>query len=410
MLESILDLSLFPSLMAKKTAAKAPPHIVVVGAGIIGASIAWHLAAQHGATVTIVATDIGGIATPNSFAWINANFGNPHFYHDFRRRSMAHWHELAEGHEAIPGLQNLIRWTTTIQWSGPADKLAADCEKYASWGYDVRGAKNAELAAHEPWLADAQLPETGWGLCIGGEGSVEAADAARLIIAHAQTAHGAKLLSAEVTRLLVDVSTGAVQGIVTASGDTIAADHVVLAAGLGTVPLAATAGVTVPVHGRPGLLVHSKPVTQRLLDGIVISNGPHMRQTVDGRILSGTDFAGTDTGTDPQARADALFSRVKTTFRPALGDTTLPDLELDYYTIGYRPDPEDGLPILGASGRAGLTLAVMHSGVTLAAIVGQSIADLIVDGKEDPDLASFALSRFDSAGSEECAGMELRRT
>lgn len=384
--------------MTKQAATKARPHIVVVGASIVGASVAWHLAAQHGVAVTIVAADVGGTATPNSFAWINANFGNPHIYHDFRRRSMARWHDMADGSGAIPGLQDLVRWTSTIQWSGTAEQLAADCDTYAGWGYAVRRADNAELAAREPWLADDKLPATGWGLLLGDEGSVEAADAARLLVAHAQTAHGARLMSAEVARLLVDVGTGAVRGIVTAAGDTLVADHVVLAAGVDAVPLAATAGVTLPVEGRPGMLVHSKPVAQRILDGLVISNGPHMRQTVDGRLLSGADFAGTDPGTEPQARAEVLFARAKAMFRPVLGDNTaLPDLELDYYTIGYRPEPKDGLPILGASGRAGLTLAVMHSGVTLAAIVGQTIADLVVDGKVDPDLASFALSRFDPA-------------
>lgn len=50
------------------------PNIAVVGGGIVGASIAWHL--SHEANVTIVAEDIGGTATPNSFAWLNAAAGN----------------------------------------------------------------------------------------------------------------------------------------------------------------------------------------------------------------------------------------------------------------------------------------------------------------------------------------------
>lgn len=44
------------------------PHVVVVGGGIIGSSIGWHL--SHNASVTFVAEDIGGTATPNSFAWL----------------------------------------------------------------------------------------------------------------------------------------------------------------------------------------------------------------------------------------------------------------------------------------------------------------------------------------------------
>ncbi len=73
----------------------AQKHIVVVGAGIIGASIAWHLT-RAGARVTILAAgDPGGLATPASFAWINASSGNPKPYFDLRMRSMAEWTRLA---------------------------------------------------------------------------------------------------------------------------------------------------------------------------------------------------------------------------------------------------------------------------------------------------------------------------
>ncbi len=55
----------------------AGKRIIVVGAGIIGASIAWHLA-KAGAEVTVIEADEpGGVATRNSWAWINASWGNP---------------------------------------------------------------------------------------------------------------------------------------------------------------------------------------------------------------------------------------------------------------------------------------------------------------------------------------------
>lgn len=82
------------------------PRVVVVGAGIIGASLAWHLT-RGGAHVTIVADDVGGTATPCSFAWLNASWNNPRFYYDLRLRSMARWKRLAE---EVPGLQSLLRW------------------------------------------------------------------------------------------------------------------------------------------------------------------------------------------------------------------------------------------------------------------------------------------------------------
>ena len=55
-------------------------RIIVIGSGIIGASIAWHLA-KRGAEVTVVeAGEAGGLATRNSWGWINASCGNPEDY------------------------------------------------------------------------------------------------------------------------------------------------------------------------------------------------------------------------------------------------------------------------------------------------------------------------------------------
>jgi glycine/D-amino acid oxidase-like deaminating enzyme len=117
-----------------------------------------------------------------------------------------------------------------------------------------------------------------------------------------------------------------------------------------------------------------------------------MRQTAGGRLLAGAGFAGGDPGGDPKVTAEELFAKVKSMFKAeASGVETL---ELDFFTVGHRPTPQDGLPILGASGLKGLTLAVMHSGVTLAAIVGEVLADQVVHGKKDPALDAFALGRF----------------
>ena len=71
------------------------------------------------------------------------------------------------------------------------------------------------------------------------------------------------------------------------------------------------------------------------------------------------------------------------------------DLELDFHTVGYRPAPIDGFPIIGrAEGMDGLYIAVMHSGITLAPAVGLFAAREILYGERDPLLAPYGVSRF----------------
>lgn len=351
-------------------------NIAVVGGGIVGASIAWHLSRE--ANVTIVAQDIGGTATPNSFAWLNAAAGNPKFYYDFRHRSMERWREMAAELPDLP-----IHWGGSLNWNMSPDELEAYLDEHSAWGYDIVRVSKTEIQDREPALQDGVLPE--WGLYVAEEGAVEAHVAARQLLADAE-ARGATLLNDMVTEFLKQ--DGRIAGVVTAGGVEVKADHVVLAAGVGSVPLLAAENVTLPVTGVAGLLVNSKPTEAKLLSGIVNAEQLHLRQTLDGRIRSGSEFSGGNPGDDPQKTAEELFSKVQGAF---VGGH---ELEFDHYTVGYRPTPEDGLPILGATGLDGVTVAVMHSGVTNAAIVGQLLSQQILTGVTDPALADFELSRF----------------
>lgn len=295
---------------------------------------------------------------------------------------MERWREMATELPDLP-----IHWGGSLNWNMSPDELEAYLDEHSAWGYDIVRVNRTEIQQREPALQDGVLPE--WGLYVAEEGAVEAHIAARQLIADAE-ARGATLLSDKVTGFLKD-DNGRVSGVVTAAGVEARADHVVLAAGVGSVPLLAAEGVTLPVTGVAGLLVNSRPTEARLLGGIVNAEQLHMRQTLDGRIRSGSEFSGGDPGEDPQKTAEELFGRVQQAL--AGGD----ELVLDYHTVGYRPTPEDGLPILGPTRLDGLTVAVMHSGVTNAAIVGQLLSQQILTGVSDPALSNFELGRFNQS-------------
>ncbi len=210
----------------------AKRHVIVVGAGIIGASIAWHLA-KAGAAVTVIAEETGGVATPNSFAWINASWGNPEFYFHFRRRSMAEWKRLAA---ELPGLP--LTWCGGICWDLPRDQLEAYAKEHGGWGYEINRIKRLNHR-REPYLSNA--PD--FALAVAEEGAVEPVAAARMMLADAE-ARGAKFIGAAVRSLIR--SGDHIAGVVTSQG-LIDADHVVLACGAGSVPIAASAGITLPI-------------------------------------------------------------------------------------------------------------------------------------------------------------------
>jgi len=123
-------------------------RVVVAGAGIIGASIAYHLA-KSGASVTVI--DREGPATHASrgtFAWINATWAKtPRSYHSLNQESVANWKDL---HRSL----NLpVRWGGSLEWfdnEPRQEKLAGQIAEQFAWGERARMVDAVELATLEP--------------------------------------------------------------------------------------------------------------------------------------------------------------------------------------------------------------------------------------------------------------------
>lgn len=350
--------------------------IIVVGAGIVGASIAWHLA-RAGAKVTMLdAARPGGVATAASWGWINASAGNPEPYFRLRMRAMAMWRELGL---LLPSLRPT--WSGGLLWDLPAAELEAFAREHSSWGYPVERLDRKAVAALEPELE--QPPELAVHVAV--EGAVEPLSASAALLS-AAAAFDAEPI-ADRAALSLRSHGGAVNGVDTAEGP-LEADEVVLAAGTQTPALLATVDVHLPLEAPPGLLVVSKPAP-KLLNGLVMAPELHMRQRVDGCLTAGTDFGGGNPGADPRREADAIFRLMQGLLRSGAS------LEFSHFTVGRRPTPADGFPAIGrAKGIAGLYVAVTHSGVTLAPAIGQMAAQELLDGRRDPLLAPYHPDRF----------------
>ncbi len=352
-------------------------RVVVVGAGIVGAAFAYHLA-KAGVDVQVVdgGSRAGGLATANSWAWINASWGNAKPYFDLRRRSMSLWRELAG---AVPGLW--VNWCGGLLWDLPEQELAAFAKQQSEWGYVARLVNREEALRIEPQLnAPPDL-----AVHVAGEGMVEPVAANAALVQAAQALGAQFHWGKKVKRLII--GHGLVKGVVTSS-EIFRADDVLLAAGLGCVSILQQLGIKSAIDGPPGLLVHSQPMPP-VLRGLVLSPRLHIRQTAEGQLVAGSDFGGMEPGDDPAGAAHRLFGEMQTFLKGGS------DFKFDRYSIGYRPTPRDGVSAIGRlPGTDGVYLCVSHSGITLAPVLGALGAEEMLTGKRDDLLLPFGPERL----------------
>jgi glycine/D-amino acid oxidase-like deaminating enzyme len=350
-------------------------RVIVIGSGIIGASIAYHLA-KRGTEVTVIeAGETGGVATRASWAWINASWGNPEPYFRLRLRSIEHWHKMQS---EIPQLA--IDWCGGLIWDVPPAELDAYAAERAKWGHPLRKLDRGEILAMEPNLRT--VPD--YGYFAPGEGMLEPLATARVLLEAAKE-RGAEVLAETRVKWLAEEH-GRVVGVMTEEG-VIHADETVVAAGASTAQLLDSVGLTFNMSAPAGLLSHSKPAP-KLLNHLVMTPGLHIRQTAEGRIVAGTDFA----GADPEGNAEGLAADLQAKVEAMVAGSE--GLGLDFYTVGYRPTPADGFAAIGRPhDKNGLYLVVTHSGVTLAAGLGLLAAQEILTWQRDPLLATFSPDR-----------------
>jgi glycine/D-amino acid oxidase-like deaminating enzyme len=362
--------------------AQRPSRVVVAGAGIVGANIAYQLA-RRGADVAVIERDTpGGGATSKSFAWINSTFSKqPWAYFYLNRLGMQGWRHLEREVDALP-----VRWGGSIEWYATekeAHELAEQVRRHQAWGYPVRRVDERALRSLEPSLQFASVKGASHS---EDEGHVDPVKATEVILA-AAVKQGARVVPKSTVAGL-DLRGDRLQAVRTSTGD-VPADVLVVACGVDTPRVAAFANVRVPLKESPGVLVHTAP-QRSLLNRVVLAPGAHMKQKPDGRIVTGVGFGGTPTK-DSSREGGELFLRTA-------ASGVLPDLakaDLETVTLGYRPLPQDEYPIVGfAPGRRDLYIAVMHSGVTLSPFIGRAAAAEILDDIDVEPLAPYRLRRF----------------
>lgn len=352
---------------------------LVIGAGIIGSAMAWHLV-EAGCKVTLVdPSDTGGAASAMSLGWTNATYENPRFYYDLRRFSMERWDALKATYPDLPYRRN-----GTLYTSFYGTPLQTVYDEHTPWGYPMTWVSAKQMAELEPRLS--VRPER--GLICPVEGHVAPHEAAVFFRERAVKA-GAEYVRSRVLSVLRQQDR--VTGVRTEHAE-LKADVTVLAAGRHTGQLAQTVDVKIPMTAPPGLLIHTKPAAP-LISRTILTEDLHMAQWPDGTITAGGDFGGGAVNDDPETGAQILFERLQKALCPPA------PLEYSHHTLGLRPTPQDGFPVIG-SPLQGLYLTVMHSGATLAPAVGALATDEIMTGQRHALLDPFHPNRFANTGNK----------
>ena len=360
-----------------------PKKVGIVGGGILGGSLAYHLARRGAEVFLFEKNKPASGATANSFAWINASFSKrPLHYHHINSLGALGYRHL----ERELGGDLKVQWGGTLEWYDEADRarwLRQQVRSKQVWGYPTRLVDVDTFKALEPNVEPGDVLTAAH---TEQEGSIDPVEATQVLMKHAKK-QGARIeYPCEVTS--IDLEWGRLKGVTTNQG-VFPLDVIVIAAGTDTPKLAKLVGLDVPLVESPGVLAHTKP-GQRLIERIVLSPGANMKQKLDGRIVAGLGF-----GSAPVAKAsDEEGQKVLQSGRQYLKG--LEKFELERVTLGYRPVPRDGFPIVGfAEGAPDIYVSVMHSGVTLSPVIGRLAALEILEGLEVQLLSPYRYARFE---------------
>jgi sarcosine oxidase subunit beta len=373
---------------------------VVIGAGVIGASIAFHLT-RHGIKPLLI--EKADPAAGSSGACDGLVFLQS-------KKPGLHLRLGLESRNRFDGLIEVLGSRTEFKNPGGMCLIETEAELAAMRifvaeqhrsGLEVELIEGEEARRREPCLSEKVIAATYSAL----DAQVNPYGLTYAFLRAAKTA-GARVLLGEAVRD-IKVASGKTEAVITDRRE-ISAPVVVNAAGAWAADIGRMVGLEVPISPRRGQILVTAAVPPLLRHCLISAQyvaakfnpqlaarggmGFSLEQAENGNILIGStrEFVGFDRRTTFEG-IRMIASRIAPVI-PAL--KRVPVIRT---FGGLRPYTPDGLPILGpVEGLEGFIMAAGHEGdgIALSAVTGELIADLIATGRTQFPLEAFRLGRF----------------
>jgi glycine oxidase len=366
-------------------------HVVIVGGGVIGLSIAWR-SLERGLDVTVVDPEPASKASHASAGLLPPANEMLYEQKDLLRLCLAsrsRFRSFVEELEDVSGVSTGFRHDGLLdvafddQSLTVLDGLRAFLD---TLGVAIEPLTAAECLDQEPQLARSVRG----GLRAPDDGAVNPRELTASLLA-AIDARGGKLVRERATGVIIGDRAAGIQ----LDSGTIHADRTVLAAGCWTHALdGLPAGVVPeirPVKGQILRLRSREPFLRHATRALVDGSSVYLVPRLDGELVVGATYEelGYDTTVTVGGVAE-LIGKVRAVLPKSA------DLELAEAGVGLRPGSPDDLPVLGETSVPDLLLASGHSriGVQLSPVTGDAMAELLATGSLPEVAEPFSVNRF----------------
>ena len=381
-------------------------EVVVIGAGVVGCSVAYYLASAGANVVLLERDSIGSGSSAHATGFLSllgAEFSpGPSFelglagYHEFP--------QLVQRLEEETGMDLLFQRRTSLRLALEEDEenLIKEMMAWQQKSVDMKWIEAEEVHQIQPGLSTRVR-----GAVLETESSQLDSYRLNLALGDGAERNGAKILLRDVTGLVTKEST--VTGVSTSAGD-IACDMVVIAAGTWSSAFSQILGFPIPVKALKGERLVLRYPGEPLRALISSPQRGHMISRLDGTLsvgsTGGRDYDRGDLfGSDEFDRQPTEAAKVELLQRAMEVFPDIERAELIQQLAGSRPLSADKMPIIGkVPGWQGVMLATGHTtkGIHLGPITGKIIANTILGGSSNVgiDLTEFLPDRFADVDQE----------